>query len=441
VSVGRGAGGAEPAGGAAPWLSLAFVTACLATIPYGAPVPGWALGALAALGAAAVLAARLDRARRWDLVRVWPVVVVLGATALSAAMSRAPEVSLERSASMALYSLLAIAVQACMWDARSARGVAIAACATAGAVSADVLWQRFTGISLFGRVPGEGSRLSGSQGNLNDLAVASLLVPIAMAAVTPGPRAWLWRMAISLLALPAWWLSASRQAVGAWALGLLPAIRGARRAAVAGGVAAAIVAAAVALTPTLRARVVQTWNEGLGIREDLIVLGFSLAREHPVTGIGPGLFGAYYKQAAMAGWTNKGRELQKIGMPWVHCLPLEVACEYGVVGVVAFGGVLVAAVRGGVRARGDGIAARLARGGAWALVILFTVGLVDFTFIKDWVRCVWWVGVGLGSVSISPEKRSGHVFGGILSIARFRWPSSGLCSPRSPGSVGLRRRG
>ena len=395
-------------GQAAPWLSLAFIAGCLATIPYGAPVGGWVPWALAALGVAAVLAARLDGAGRWSGVRVWPVAACLAATGIAIAASAAPGVSLERSASMVLFSLLAIVAQVALWDARAARGVAFAAAGAMAAVSLDVAWQRVTGVSLWLREPGAGPRWSGSQGNLNDMAVAPLLLPLALAAVAPGAGAWRWRAALAAVAVPAWWLSASRQAFGAWALASATMVRRSRRSLAVAAALATVLAVAIAVVPTFRARATETMNSGLGVREDLLAFGASLVRDHPATGIGPGLFGAHYKKAALEGWTYRGRELPQVGMPWVHCLPLEVACEYGAVGVAAFGAAVVAALRAGFRAGRDpgevDAARRVSRGAAVALVLLLLVGLVDLSFIKDWVRCAWWLVLGLALGGTSPEK-------------------------------------
>jgi hypothetical protein len=402
----RSGNGRNPAAlnGLAPWLSLAFVAACLATIPSGAPLTGLTFGSLSALGAASVVAARLDGTGRWRRIRLWPIAACLGSTALSIALSRAPAISLERSSTTALFAILAVASQVCVWDPRCARGVAITACAVVCAVSIDVVWQRISGASLWNDVPALRGRLPGSQGNANDLAVASLLLPIAMAAVHPGPRAVIWRMSIALAAVPAWWLSASRQALGAWVLAVAPLARSARRVSVAIVVSVALLLVLIAAVPNFRARAIRTWESGLGTRERLLAFGASLVAQRPLTGIGPGMFGPYHEEAALAGWAHDGQTLQKVGMPWVHCLPLEVACEYGFVGVLAFGGAVAFAIHGGLRAQGSASEARVSRGGAWVLVVLFTVGLIDFTFIKDWIRCVWWLALGLGMAGSSLEK-------------------------------------
>lgn len=388
--------GASRSSSFAPTLCLAFVTGCLAGIPWGAPVGGGFVIPLASLGLLALGAARFDREGRWARVTAWPVVLVLGAFAVSILRCRLPGMAIERSASMPLYAMTFLAVQVCMWDRRVARALVSVIAAVALIMSVDITVQKLTGTSLVRQVRLGSARLTGSQGNPNDLAAATLLVPAGFAALAgvrhAGPAQLLYALAVA----PAWVFSVSRQAFGAWAVSclghVLVAGRSRRLAWVAGGVLVAA-AIAVAAIPTARARARETVQRGLGEREVIVAFGVHLAAEHPMTGIGPGLFGSYYGTAAIDGWAWRGVALPKVGMPWVHCLPVEVACEYGLVGLAAFGGVAVAALRRSwhaARAHDPmGIAAFA------SLAALLLIGLVDLTFIKDWVRCEAWVVAGL----------------------------------------------
>lgn len=392
---------------AAPWVALAFVVGCVATMPRGAPLPGAVHAGLAALGVVAVLVARLDAAGRWASVCMWPIAACLAATGLSIAACGSPALSLERSASMVLFALLAIAGQVCLWDRRAAWCVAFAVAACVLAIALDVAWQKATGRSLWAGAPGT-RRLSGSHGNANDMAVASLLLPIALACVPPGRASGWWRAMLFVAVVPTWLFSASRQAFGAWALACLAQIR-ARRSAIGWGAAVLVlVSVAISVTPVARSRVSALWERGLGVRQGIVAFGAELAWDHPFVGIGPGLFGEYYREAALDGWSFRGEALRPVGIPWVHCLPLEVACEYGLVGVAAFGTALLAALRSGFRGGRDAdecdAPARIRRGASVVLAMVLLVGLVDLSFIKDWVRCLWWLALGLSLGGVSPEK-------------------------------------
>jgi O-antigen ligase len=185
---------------------------------------------------------------------------------------------------------------------------------------------------------------------------------------------------------------------------------GRRRAVVAVLAVVVTVAAAVALTPALRSRAVQTWREGAGIREQLTVYGMELFAEHPVTGIGPGLFGQYYQLDAREGWSWRGTPLPKVGMPWVHSLPVEVLCELGLIGAAAYAATLWVVMRRAWRGRrSPDLQGRVAVAVLAVLAAGALAGLVDLTFIKDWVRCGFWLAVGLGLAvggSFSPERPS-----------------------------------
>lgn len=162
--------------------------------------------------------------------------------------------------------------------------------------------------------------------------------------------------------------------------------------------AASALALAFAI-PALRSRILETASRGLGDREEIMALGVRLFLEHPLFGISPGTFGEHYAAAVGAGWTWRGRSLAPIGMPWTHSLPVEVAAEFGLLGVAAFGLALRHAWTG-TRAliRGPDPLCRIGRGLAGALVAGLIVGFVDLSFIKDWFRIWFWLVLGVASL-------------------------------------------
>jgi len=352
--------------------------------------------ALLLLGAVALYAARCDPAARWRQVTVWPMLVVLGSFVLSIVTCQLPGLAIERSATMPLFALTFLAVQVCLWDQRTTRALWVAFGCVALVMSVDILAQRVTGVSLLRGLPAQGSIMAGSQDNTNDMAAASLLLPGALAAFNGVRHGVTWRSMLTALVVPVWVLSASRQAFGAWLFSVLSMIiqrRNMRATVASASVVVVIAIAIVASVPTARSRVAETVQKGLGVRESLIVLGAELAWQHPVTGIGPGLFGQYYLREVRNGWTWRGESLPTSGMPWVHCLPLEVVCEYGAVGALAFGSVTLVALRRGARAAWAGDPRGRAVLGMLLAVLL--VGVVDLTLIKDWVRCEVWICLGL----------------------------------------------
>ncbi len=395
----------RPLGRSVPWLASSYSLTCLGTIPYGAPPSNSFILWLGLAGVAIVGLARASAGGRWTGISIWPVLAILGAMAISIASCRLPGLAFSRSTSFGVFAVLAIIVQVARWDQRAFRLVLWGVFAAMVAITTDVAWQRLTGYSRWtGQVGDPGGRLSGSHGNANDLAAAPLLLPLVLAAIPTCGPAWrrltLGTITAVMAGVPVV-LSASRQAAIAWVVGLGVMMGGGRgwhwRRALWGLSAIAVTAVAVVwLSPALQHRAVQTMRQGFDIREQLTVYGLELFTVAPVTGIGPGLFGQYYKVSATEGWEWRGVALPRVGMPWVHSLPVEILCELGLVGAAAYGAVLFVVVRRAWRCRAAGHPdSRL----AWAILATLAAGslagLVDLSFIKDWVRCEFWLVVGL----------------------------------------------
>ncbi len=383
-------------------LATLFILGALATIPYAAPVASWYMGSLTILAVTCVLTARFDRHNRWQSVTIWPILALLGAWAIAIAASTSPQVSFARSASMALFSILFIAVQVAAWNARALRIVLVAVAATVLATVADVAWQKWTGKSLILGIEGNDSANAGSQGNRNDLALISILLPLCSTLLS-GTSAIILYTILSAVASLGWILSASRQTAIGWVIAFIgPFVARVSRKTVLLTITIALIAsgAIVAGVAPLRARAVQTWSEGLGDRQEIAAVGLYLFWQSPLTGVGPGMYGTHYRSAAMKEWSFNGRKLPQSGMPWVHSLPVEVLCETGAVGAAAVAVIVVATFRRLRRSFASTGATRdLAVAVATSFVALAVIGLVDLTLIKDWVRCVWWLLLGLAFVS------------------------------------------
>lgn len=396
---------------AAPWVASLFVVLCLATIPTGRPVPDSIMLGLGALGLLSVLLGRFDQSGRWANVTCWPVIVILATILISIFTCRLPRLALERSTTSGVFALIAISVQIAFWNRSALMLILLSCAALIGTITGDVIWQRVTGQSLLGAVSGSSANLTGSFGNRNDLAVVSFFLPLALALVPQSKSVWIVLAMAAVGGVPVWF-SASRQALLAWFTSVVIVLgsRLSRRRAV--GVLCAVACAlalVMALTPALRLRALQTLREGIGIREQLTVYGLRLFAEEPLTGIGPGLFGQYYRLDAESGWSWRDTPLPKVGMPWVHSLPVEVLCELGLIGAAAYVATLWVVVRRAWRARrSPDLHGRVAVAVLAVLAAGALAGLVDLTFIKDWVRCGFWLAVGLGSMAgASPKPHDG----------------------------------
>jgi O-antigen ligase len=81
------------------------------------------------------------------------------------------------------------------------------------------------------------------------------------------------------------------------------------------------------------------------IRRDFWSVGFTLIREHPLTGIGLGNFTAYSYSATPGAATKHGMACNTF---------LEIAAELGIPGFLAYCGVSVAALRSAEKLRSEG---------------------------------------------------------------------------------------
>jgi hypothetical protein len=385
---------------AASWLAAASVSCLIIAIPFGGSTPIPLLLASIATGIVAILRARIDPGQRWEMITLWPPVLLMAAMCLSILNSALPALAIERSATMPVHAMAFVLVQIAAWHGPALRVIFASCLAALVGLGLDPLFEVVNGAPLFTDLDAiRVGRVSGSQGNPNDFAATAILMPLASAALGPERRA-LGITIAAIVAVPGWAITASRQALLGWliAIGLsAPGSLGRRRTWwIAGGLVVGIAVLTLAI-PTTRARLIQTFEGDLSGRPELIAYGVSLAAEHSITGIGPGVFGEYYVDAVATNWTWRGRVLRQYGVPWVHNLPLEIALELGVCGLLVTAAIVTVALRRSLvalrSADPDWRLVGLTAGGGIAVWLL--VGQLDLTLIKDWFRCLFWVTLGL----------------------------------------------
>jgi hypothetical protein len=395
-----------------PFVALAFIAMALATIPYGAPMPAWYMWTMAAVGAALGIALAADPLRRWRSLTYWPIPVILGVWACSIAACDFPREVLQRSWPMAWYSGVFLAAQVAVWSTRAIKGLALCCLATMLLIAADLWFQAFDSRSLLREIRWPEMRWmgefwntnshTGSIANANDHAVLAVLLPLCLLTL---PSRWAIGLGVIGLAVSTYdaVIVRSRQllvglVVGCSAIALKSLPKRLRWWAVVG--ATLLVFIAALSHPETRAKLLSVVQSPLGGRLILIAYGLDLFVSHPIFGIGPSLYGHFYVLGVQGGWTLDGESLKGTGTPWVHCLPVEIACEMGVVGLAGYAAVMCAAIAHLRRAHQRGGTNReLAVAVTAASLAMGVMSLVDLTFVKDWVRICWWLLLGLGFVA------------------------------------------
>jgi hypothetical protein len=367
---------------------------------------------------------------QWDRMVLWPVAAILGSYVISICASDYRNVALWRSLSMMVFAALLLGVQVCRKEPWAWRALLMGIVLLVVVVVVDVVWQRFSGTSLLREKGIFRKRWMGSQGNANDLAAIMFLAPIAYAYFPHRHRLTAYAIFMACL-VPVWLISESRQVLLAWFVGMVIPIVSAVKRPLRLGIVVGILLVAIVVTlasPLLRMKLELALHEGVGVREQLAVLGLKLGWQHPFAGIGPGCFTEYFLQAYAEGWTWRGKQLPSAGTPWVHCMPAEIFCEFGLIGCVAFGMVLAAILnrlrRENFSNSGEDELVSALRG-CWIAALL--VSLIDVTLIKDWVRIDFWLLLGITFSVGASQALTDSVGTGELGISGARSYNASVC--------------
>ena len=127
--------------------------------------------------------------------------------------------------------------------------------------------------------------------------------------------------------------------------------------------------------------------------------------EHPVLGYGPHTFATFYQQH-LAGltipyWTSVDSAM----VPWPHNIYLEVLAEQGLVGAAALSVLLFAGCSESWRTRFATSKDVRIYGAATlsALLALMVAGVVELTFLRQWVVIMLFVLLGLAA-KLAPRR-------------------------------------
>jgi len=229
------------------------------------------------------------------------------------------------------------------------------------------------------------------------LVVAMLAVAATMLSAVRARTVW-----IGVAVLAALWgglvLTLSQSSLGALLVGLatLAVLRwGARRVLLPAAVVLAVAVAAVLITPSTFGVNLHNLDSSSSGRTQLVRGGGELFAARPLEGYGSGSFVREYRR-------HEGRRLPPDAATASHTIPVTVAAEQGVIGLIAYAGLLAAAL---LRLLGRGAGASVARSAVAAafLALLFHT-LVYAAFLEDPMT---WALLGVGTAlaaAVAPRR-------------------------------------
>ena len=343
-----------------------------------------------------------------------PILIFFGSFVLTIAASESFWPSLYRASYLPIALLVFFSAQYVFVDVNSFRRLSIVLSGVVFLIAVDGVVQMATGESLLGNWPlySNTTRIRAGLPHPNDLSMLAVLIPIALMPLFTE-SSWSIRVVVaSVLPLVIITAVASRSR-NTWvgltcAFGVLLLLTRFRKAL---GVVGIFVVLLLAFAWTFDVGRFATRIASLGNLEQEGRIGIWLTslemfKQHPWLGIGPNLFADFYLSVLDTTPLPDGYQPEKAYIPWAHNLYLEALAERGVVGLMAMGFVIAAAIRRvfmALQRAGNGPQRNYAVALASSWTAFLVMGLFDLTFLKDWVLLVFVLLVALsGRLEILP---------------------------------------
>jgi O-antigen ligase len=192
---------------------------------------------------------------------------------------------------------------------------------------------------IYGNLPGGAPRAAGPFGESNFFALSlAVLVPFCLYMVGQGGRR-AWLGTIGVLVLLAGDLAAQSRG-GALAIGFSIVVMGfASKQKRMRAAAIALIVAAIPVAVLFSAQVSESTGRDVSGRATENVVALHMFADHPITGVGPDQYPFFYRDYTRQ-YGNDPRYQRE-----PHSLPLQIAAEEGIVGIVAWIGVAVLLIR------------------------------------------------------------------------------------------------
>jgi O-antigen ligase len=337
---------------------------------------------------------------------ILPLVFFGLSTVASIVFSTYPLVSFRSSRFLPIALLLFLAIQYVATDAAAVRRLCVAMCFVVAILSADGIYQYFTGTSLLTGSDLHSGRVRAGVPHPNDLALIPLLLPLALAIFPANrPAGWRWLLWLILpLVVATVVISRSRNAWIGLAVCMLVWVALGRRPTTT--LAALALCAVVFLLAYLvdlghvRARLTSLARLQADGRIGIWLAAWEMFKDAPLLGQGVHTFGQLYNEFLGRTVLPDGYRPVDAYIPWAHNIYLEMLCERGLLGLAAFLTLVGGAIRRLATALRQSItdeARSYVVGISGSLAVFLVMGLFDLTFYKDWVLVVFWMLLALAA--------------------------------------------
>ncbi len=337
---------------------------------------------------------------------LWPMLLFGASAVASIVFSSDPRFSLQASRFLPIALLFFLAIQQIGLSMSAVHRLVMALWCVVVMLSVDGLYQFLTGASLLGGSSLLGGRVSASIPHPNDLALIPIFLPLVLALLTVKmPAAVRWLVWLSVpLAVATLIVSRSRNA---W-LGLVVCFivwlaYGQRRKMILATLAAVAVVFLVGYLLDLgglQSRLASFTHLGEEGRIGIWLVAWEMFKDAPLLGKGAHVFGQFYIEYLARIDLPQGYRPEIAFIPWAHNIYLEFLCERGLLGFVAFAVVVVAMVcrlRSALKQAVPPEARAYFVGLIGSLAVFLVMGLLDLTFLKDWVMLVFWLLAALAA--------------------------------------------
>lgn len=321
-----------------------------------------------------------------------PLFALAGSALLSSIQSINPALSLHAQYYTPIAVLVFFASQDVTVDARALKRWSLVATSIVALLAVDSIAQYLSGKSLFGGASLYGNRVTASLPHPNDLAIIPILLPLCLLCFAVSKHR-LEQLCIMVCVAASFFAVLLSQSRNAW-LGILAGLvafgslnRRLRTLTVVMIVALAAMAMAtyVADIASFRDRVasfVQLRQEG---RVGIWLTAWHMFLDSPLLGQGPGTFGQLYPSYLDTISLPSGYSPEEAYIPWAHNIYLEFLAERGIIGLMALAFFLSTILLHLVRAWRIEQLRPFTASIASAFVVFLAMGLLDLTFMKDWV--------------------------------------------------------